>query len=72
MSAPPVGDAVLYEVSYGVWQCSRALYCDYDENKITPFDAVKFDSLNEFKSRPIVDSDKPSAQFAAIAIVGLP
>ena len=49
-----------------------ALYLDYDENKITPFDAVKFDSLNEFKSRPIVDSDKPSAQFAAIAIVGLP
>jgi len=72
VSAPGAGNAVLYAVSYGVCECSRALYCDYDENKITPFDAAKFDSVNEFRARPIMDSDKPSTQFAAIAIVGLP
>jgi len=49
-----------------------ALYLDYDLNKITPIDAAKFDSVNEFRARPIMDSDKPSTQFAAIAIVGLP
>jgi RNase P protein component len=34
------------------------------------FDALKFDFADEFKSRPIVDSDKPSTQFAAICNSG--